>query len=107
MLSTGYLGRVRVPLDFACKSGRGEVPKATVSSPLLSAPRIPNNPGLVVVRGDTTACPANRDRTMWHSSDHLRTQRHNGGLDPFELAIVGRGVLDDLVGAAVSPKAGS
>ena len=107
MLSAGHPGRVQVPLDFARKSGRGGVPKATVSPPGLSAPRIPNNPGLEVVREDTTVCPAITDRTMWHSSEHLRTQRHNGGLDPFELAIVGRGVLDDLVGAAVSSKAGS
>ena len=44
---------------------------------------------------------------MWHSSDHIRTQRHNGGLDPFDLAIVGSGALNDLAEAAVSPKAGS
>lgn len=80
------------------------MPQATVSLPDLSAPRIPNNPGLEVVREDTTVCPAIRVRTMWHSSEHSRTRRHQGGFDPFEAAIVGRGVLDDLAGGAASPK---
>ena len=60
--------------------------------------------GLEVVREDTTVCPAIGVRTMWHSSEHPRTRRHQGGFDPFELAIVGRGALDDLAGGAASPK---